>query len=188
MATVVNDAVQGIIMLVTIVAVILAVLGANGGLANAVSELSQVSSPAEGVAAGSLTSLFGPDAMGLVTVIILTSLGTWGLPQMVQKFYAIRDDRAVRRGTIISTLFALVVAGGSYFLGGFGRLYADEVAMGAGGTRVFDSIIPTMLSSLPGHPDRPGGGAGPLRVDEHAVVAGADLEQHAHARLLATTA
>ena len=149
MATVVNDAVQGIIMLVTIVAVILAVLGANGGLTNAVSELSQVSSPAEGVAAGSLTSLFGPDAMGLVTVIILTSLGTWGLPQMVQKFYAIRDDRAVRRGTIISTLFALVVAGGSYFLGGFGRLYADEVAMGAGGTPVFDSIIPTMLSSLP---------------------------------------
>lgn len=149
MATVVNDAFQGVIMLVTITAVVACVLAANGGLASAVSDLSQVSDPSSGVAAGSLTSLLGPDAFSLMTVIVLTSLGTWGLPQMVQKFYAIRDDGAVRRGTIISTLFALVVAGGSYFLGGFGRLYADQVTMGANGVPVYDSIIPTMLSTLP---------------------------------------
>ena len=147
MATVVNDAFQGVIMLVTIVAVVCAVLAANGGLGASVDALSAVSDA--GVPAGSLTSLLGPDAMSLMTVIVLTSLGTWGLPQMVQKFYAIRDDSAVRRGTVISTVFALVVAGGSYFLGGFGRLYADKIAVSAAGTPVFDSIIPTMLSTLP---------------------------------------
>ncbi len=148
-ATVLNDAVQGIIMLVSIVAVVAVVLAANGGLGAAVESLSTVEASAEGVAAGSFTSLFGPDGAGLLSVVILTSLGTWGLPQMVQKFYAIRDDAAIRRGTVISTLFALVVAGGSYFLGGFGRLYADQVSYAADGTPVYDSIIPTMLSTVP---------------------------------------
>jgi SSS family transporter len=148
-ATVLNDAVQGVIMLVSIVAVIVAVLGANGGLGTAVQTLSTVEDPTQGVSAGSLTSLFGPDAAGLLSVVVLTSLGTWGLPQMVQKFYAIRDDAAIRRGTVISTLFALVVAGGSYFLGGFGRLYADRVTYLADGTPAYDSIVPTMLSTVP---------------------------------------
>ena len=80
---------------------------------------------------------------------ILTSLGTWGLPQMVQKFYAIKSGPAVKQGAIISTLFAFVVAGGSYFLGGFGRLYSGQVEMGANGQPIYDSIIPTMLSTLP---------------------------------------
>ena len=60
-------------------------------------------------------------------MVLLTSLGTWGLPQMVQKFYAIKSGPAVKQGAIISTVFAFVVAGGSYFLGGFGRLYADQI-------------------------------------------------------------
>ena len=29
-------------------------------------------------------------------VVILTSLGTWGLPQMVQKFYAIKSGPAIK--------------------------------------------------------------------------------------------
>ena len=77
--------------------------------------------------------------------MILTSLGTWGLPQMVQKFYAIRNEDAIRKGTVISTLFAFVVAGGCYFLGGFGRLFGDKVDIAKDG---FDAIIPAMLSNL----------------------------------------
>ena len=93
--------------------------------------------------------MFGPDLPNLIGVIVLTSLGTWGLPQMVQKFYAIKSGPAIKQGAIISTLFAVVVAGGSYFLGGFGRLYGDQVAYSANGAPVYDSIIPTMLSGLP---------------------------------------
>ena len=72
---------------------------------------------------GPFVSFFGPDLFNLLGVVILTSLGTWGLPQMVQKFYAIKTGPAIKQGAIISTIFAFVVAGGSYFLGGFGRLY-----------------------------------------------------------------
>lgn len=147
-ATVVNDALQGVIMLVSIIAIIMAVLAANGGLGGAVDALSQIDANREGIAQGAFTSLFGPDPFGLLTVVMLTSLGTWGLPQMVQKFYAIRDDAAVRRGAVISTVFALAVAGGSYFLGGFGRLYADQISY-TGAIPVYDSIVPTMLSTVP---------------------------------------
>ena len=100
---------------------------------------------------GTFNSFFGPDPLNLLFVVILTSLGTWGLPQMVQKFYAIKSEKDINKGTIISTIFALVVAGGCYFLGGFGRLFTDKLTFGADGSIVggFDAIIPTMLDGLP---------------------------------------
>lgn len=149
MATVVNDFVQGIVMLVGIVAVIAAVLINNGGPSLAIEALSQV--PAEGSNLnGAFVSFFGPDLANLLGVVVLTSLGTWGLPQMVTKFYAIKDRDSVRKGAIISTIFAFVVAGGSYFLGGFGRLYGPFIETNpTTGAPVYDSIVPTMLSSLP---------------------------------------
>ena len=108
MATVVNDFVQGIVMLFGIVAVVAAVLAGNGGFSEAVVSLSQI--PAENSALeGAFVSMFGPDLPNLIGVIILTSLGTWGLPQMVQKFYAIKSGPAIKQGAIISTLFAVVV-------------------------------------------------------------------------------
>ena len=144
-ASVWNDFIQGTIMLIGIIAVIFAVLNGQGGIATAIVNLSQI--PAEGSAmAGPFTSMFGPDALNLLGVIILTSLGTWALPQMVQKFYAIKSEEAIHKGTIISTLFALVISGGCYFLGGFGRLFSDKLDIAADG---YDAIIPTMLSGLP---------------------------------------
>ena len=112
---------------------------------SAMNALANVSDPAVSASPGAFTSLFGPDPLGLLGVVILTSLGTWGLPQMVQKFYAIKSESAVKKGMIISTVFAMVVSGGCYFLGGFGRLFADQVNIAADG---YDAIIPTMLSGL----------------------------------------
>ncbi len=149
MATVVNDFVQGVVMLIGIVAVIWAVLAANGGPSQAIIGLSHVSDPNIELN-GAFVSFFGPDLFNLLGVVVLTSLGTWGLPQMVTKFYAIKDEAAVRKGAIISTVFATIVAGGSYFLGGFARLYAAQVEFNAQtGAPVYDSIVPTMLSNLP---------------------------------------
>ncbi|MDR1854916.1 MAG: sodium:solute symporter, partial [Azoarcus sp.] len=151
MATAVNDLVQGLIMLFGIVAVIVAVLAGHGGYSNAMITLSRVPADVAGVVGmqGVFVSIFGPDLFNLAGVFVLTSLGTWGLPQMVQKFYAIRSSDAIKRGAIISTLFALVVAGGSYFLGGFGRLAADSIAWTPAGTPVYDSVIPAMLADMP---------------------------------------
>ena len=150
MATAINDFIQGIIMLIGIVAVIAAVLGSKGGFMEALNGLAKVTDESVSTAPGAFNSFFGPDPLNLLGVVILTSLGTWGLPQMVQKFYAIKHERDIRKGTVISTAFAFIVAGGCYFLGGFGRLFSSEIPMKDGvPVGGFDSIIPTMLSTLP---------------------------------------
>ena len=151
MGSAVNNFIQGLIMLVGIVAVIAAVLNNNGGLMEAIAKLSEgsVTTEAGTEFKGAFTSFFGPQPLQLLGVVVLTSLGTWGLPQMVAKFYAIRDESAIKKGTIISTFFGLVVAGGCYFLGGFGRLFADSIPLNeAGNPTSFDAIIPAMLNSV----------------------------------------
>ncbi|MBP3706916.1 MAG: sodium:solute symporter [Clostridia bacterium] len=145
MATAINDFIQGLIMLVGIVAVIAAVLSQNGGFSESLTALAEVKDTTVSNTPGVFNSFFGPDPLGLLGVVILTSLGTWGLPQMVQKFYAIKSEKDIQKGTIISTFFAVVVAGGCYFLGGFSRLMGDKVDVVKEG---YDAIIPAMLSGL----------------------------------------
>jgi len=150
MATAINDFIQGIVMLFGIVAVIVAVLNGQGGFYEAVKNLAELESdvPLTLGQKGVFTSFFGPDLPNLLGVVVLTSLGTWGLPQMVHKFYAIKDEKSIKSGTIISTLFAIVVSGGCYFLGGFGRLFDTPAIYNENGAIVYDAIVPSMLSTL----------------------------------------
>ena len=151
MATAVNDFIQGIIMIVGIIAVIGAVLASKGGFMNAIAELAKLESdvPVTLGQPGAFTSFFGPDPLNLLGVVVLTSLGTWGLPQMVHKFYTIKNEKAVKTGTVISTFFAIIIAGGCYFLGGFGRLFDSPAIYNESGAVAYDAIIPAMLSTLP---------------------------------------
>ena len=154
MAAAINDFIQGVVMLAGIVAVIAAVLQDKGGLSSALAGIARVTDPAATTelarSPGVFASFFGPDPVNLLGVVILTSLGTWGLPQMVQKFYAIKDEGAINKGTVISTLFAIVVSGGCYFLGGFGRLFADQLDPAGTGVPAegYDAVIPAMLANL----------------------------------------
>ena len=147
-ATAMNDFVQGVIMLVGIVVVIAAVLNSKGGFSVAFEKMASLPSDTDASVNGGFASLFGPDPWNLLGVVVLTSLGTWGLPQMVGKFYSITDEQAIHRGTVISTIFAFVVAGGCYFLGGFGRLFGTPPTL-PNGRLDFDSIVPSMLVTLP---------------------------------------
>ncbi|MBQ2115674.1 MAG: sodium/solute symporter [Lachnospiraceae bacterium] len=151
MATAINDFIQGIIMLGGIVAVIAAVLSGQGGFINAIKSLAEIESdvPLTLGQKGVFASFFGPDPVNLLGVVILTSLGTWGLPQMVHKFYAIKDEKSIKYGTIISTFFAIIISGGCYFLGGFGRLFDSPAIHKEGGGIIYDAIIPSMLATLP---------------------------------------
>lgn len=151
MATAINDFIQGMIMLGGIIAVIGAVLSGQGGFIGAVRKMAEIPSdiPVTMGQPGAFTSFFGPDPLNLLGVVILTSLGTWGLPQMVGKFYAIKDEKSINTGTVISTLFAVVISGGCYFLGGFGRLFDNPGLYDEAGNMAFDGIVPYMLSTLP---------------------------------------
>ena len=159
-ATAINDFIQGIIMLFGITTVIAVVLNNQGGFVEAYHKMAEMTPNADDLSQrgkelyanfqpGDFASLFGPNVMSLVGVVVLTSLGTWGLPQMVGKFYSITDESAIKRGTIISTIFAFVVAGGCYFLGGFGRLFVPTAFNAEKGKFVYDNIVPTMLETLP---------------------------------------
>ncbi len=143
MATAVNDFIQGLIMLGGIIAIIASVLKINGGFVGSLNALAAINDTSVSTTPGIFASFFGPDPFSLLCVVILTSLGTWGLPQMVQKFYAIKSEKDIHKGTVISTVFAIIVAGGCYFLGGFGRLFDVNVA-----AEGYDAIIPAMLSHL----------------------------------------
>jgi len=114
---------------------------AVGGLSGGIQKLSEI--PVDGPG---LISVFSAQPLNLIGLIVLTSLGTWGLPQMIHKFYAIKDDEAVKRGTVISTVFALIIAGGAYFAGSFGRLFLNNtMPIGANGKPNPDMVMPMML-------------------------------------------
>lgn len=150
MATAINDFIQGIIMIFGIIAVVVAVLNINGGFTGSMNAILALDpATTDSSIPGIYGSIFGADPVSLLFIVIFTSLGTWGLPQMVQKFYAIKDEHQIKKGTIISTLFALIVAGGCYFLGGFGRLFASAAEYSSSGAIIYDSIIPAMVSQLP---------------------------------------
>ena len=142
-ATAISDFIQGIIMLGGIVAVIFYVVNNPqvGGISAGLQKLAAIDPK--------LTAPVGPPGiLSLISFVLLTSLGTWGLPHIVHKFYAIRDERAIKRGTIISTVFALIISGGAYFLGVFGRLYLNNtVPLNAAGANDFDRIMPTVFST-----------------------------------------
>ncbi len=140
-ATALSDFFQGIIMLAGIVVVIVMVLSHQkvGGLSEGLRRLAEIDPK--------LTQLVGPPGIwSLLSFIVLTSVGTWGLPHIVHKFYAIRDDKAIVKGTVISTVFALVIAGGAYFLGVFGKLFLDNaVPLNDLGAKDFDRVMPLVF-------------------------------------------
>ena len=158
-ATAINDFIQGIIMLFGITTVIFVVLQHQGGLAEAVDKMAAAVPTAHDMEdksglfsafrPGDFASWFGPNPLSLLGVVVLTSLGTWGLPQMVGKFYSITDECAIKRGTVISTIFALIVSGGCYFLGSFGRLFPEPAFSPDKHKYAYDSIVPSMLEILP---------------------------------------
>ncbi len=143
-ATAYTDLIQGIIMIAGVVCLIFAVLkhDAVGGLSGLIQNLSAI--PEDGA---QLTNIFGGSAFKFLCFnIMLTSFGTWGLPQMIGKFYAIKDTAAIKRGTIISTIFCIVIGCGAYLIGSTSRLILGGVLPEGG----IDSIIPTVLMEVLG--------------------------------------
>lgn len=149
-ATAYNDFFQGIIMIAGVFAMVI-VVAKNpevGGFSNFISNLAAVKDNGDGVTGAQLTSIWGGGSWKfLCTNILLTSFGTWGLPQMVSKYYAIKDDKAVKTATVVSTVFALIIGCGAYLVGSMSRLVLNN-SLPEGG---YDAVIPTMLMSALGN-------------------------------------
>ena len=95
----------------------------------------------------------GSNGWDLVWLVLLTSLGALGMPHMIHKFYAIKDEGAIRKATYISTIFALLIGCGAYFCGAMGRVILGPEALDPNvnimTTMLMDtSIIPEILMAI----------------------------------------
>lgn len=62
-------------------------------------------------------AMTGTGIWQLVMLVLLTSLGSWGLPQIVHKFHTVKNEAAIKKATWVSTVFALVIGVGAYLVG-----------------------------------------------------------------------
>jgi len=136
------DMFQGILMTVGACFLIYFVVAAPnvGGVAEGIKKLAAVN-PA-------LASPVGPPGLlAIASLVVLTSLGAWGMPQMLQKFYAIRDEQAITRGVVASTCFALLMTFAAYFTGSFSRLFFASVPVWNGRPNP-DVIMPQIITQV----------------------------------------
>ena len=132
-ATALSDFIQGIIMIIGVVLMVLFFLSSeqvNWDL----STLNWFTFNSQN------QGLYG-DTASLIFLILLTSFGVWALPQTIHKYYAVRDDLAIKQGMIVSTAFALIIGFGAYFVGGLSGLFSAELGSNLG----TDNTIPVML-------------------------------------------
>lgn len=135
-ATAYTDFIQGIIMIFGVFAMVIAIVNnpAVGGFTAGIAKIKDINPD--------LVNIWGGGSWKFLCInILLTSFGTWGLPQMVNKYYAIKDERSIKTATVVSTLFALIIGCGAYFVGSLSRLILHN-QLPAGG---YDAVIPTML-------------------------------------------
>ena len=152
-ATAYTDLVQGMVMLVGVVCLVVAVLkhdsvGGIGHLMENLRNFTSLPNDPNPTTGAQLTSIFGGSSFKFLCFnIMLTSFGTWGLPQMIGKFYAIKDTAAIKRGTVISTVFCIVIGCGAYLIGSTSRLILGGQLPEGG----IDSVIPAMLMQVLGN-------------------------------------
>lgn len=132
------DFVQGIIMIGGVIAMIFFIVKSDtvGGFQQGMTNL------IEAMNIANITKLSPQLIISLVGLCLLTSIGSWGMPQMVQKFYGVADKEGIKAGTVISTIFAAIISIGAYFAGSLSRLFFTEVPQGG-----YDQIIPQILAS-----------------------------------------
>jgi SSS family solute:Na+ symporter len=143
-AVALTDFIQGIVMLFGVGVLIYYVFGnpAVGGFLQVIPRLREVSPD--------LVTVFpsGQQGLALLSVVLLTSIGPWGLPQMVQKFYAIKDTERVKAATVISTAFCLIIGLGAYGVGALSHLYFSELPVDpATGRGTVDLLVPQILQT-----------------------------------------
>lgn len=149
-----TDFIRGIIELFGVIVMVVYLANKVGGFSHATAELMN---PA--YAPGLAKSMPIPGWAGMVipgwltfaSLVLITSFGPWGLPQMVQKFYSIKSELEIRSATIICTIFALVMAFGAYYSGALTHLYYASglpvEVMPVGGKPDFDKLMPFFLTT-----------------------------------------
>jgi SSS family solute:Na+ symporter len=141
-AIAITDFIQGIIMFIGAAVMILVLSGQGGGY------IEMLGKAAEGYAAH-IPPAEQPTALTVISLVFMTSFGTWGLPQMTQKFYAIKNEQLIPKAAIVTTVFALMIGFAAYSTGAFSHVFFDlaTVPRSESGAVLYDLIVPTLLSN-----------------------------------------
>ena len=141
-AVTVTSFIQGIIMLVGAALMLTVLIVKAGGLTQAIQTVN-TNYPAHVPVAQQ------PSWLTVASLIFMTSVGSWGLPQMVQKFYAIKNEQVIPKAAIITTIFSLVIGITAYGSGILAHVFMsnDTVPRLANGGINFDQIMPNLLST-----------------------------------------
>jgi solute:Na+ symporter, SSS family len=134
-----TDFIQGIIMLVGSLAMVAILIGKGGGLGNVIATIIEKYPQHVPLAKQ-------PNMLMLFSLVFMTSFGTWGMPQMVQKFYAIKDEKVIVRAAWATFVFAVVITFAAYFTGAMAHIFYDKIPIVAG-KPAFDRIIPGLLTT-----------------------------------------
>ncbi len=138
------DVIFGIIMAVGSLVLIISAINAGGGMTSISTRLESFNPD--------LTGLVGPPGLWpLFSLVFLTSVAPFAMPQLVQKFYAIKDKRAIRIGMVASTLFSALIATAAYFTGATTRIFMNPAVSPAAfkdGQPLFDALMPELLTNV----------------------------------------
>lgn len=137
-----NDFIQGIIMIFGSIAMVAILVNKGGGFSEIIGNISSAYNTHMPVGKR-------PGTLLLLSLVFMTSFGTWGLPQMIQKFYAVKDESVIKKAAIATFGFAVIIVFSAYFVGAMSHVFYDKLPMGEAGP-AFDKIIPDLLhSNLP---------------------------------------
>jgi solute:Na+ symporter, SSS family len=148
------DVIFGIVMIISVSVLLVFTLNKGGGFSGITETLNSINPQ--------LTKPVGPPGFWpLFSLVFLTAVAPFALPQLVQKFYAIRDKKSVKIGVIASTFFALLISFVGFFVGSTTRVFISPnnpdqqhlFNFNEAGVAVpdFDKLMPELLANmLPG--------------------------------------
>lgn len=142
------DVIFGVIMTIGVAVLLWFSIDAVGGLQAIVPRL-------DAVDPGLAAPVGPPGLIPLLSLVFLTSVAPFAMPQLLIKFYAIKDRKAVKVGTIASTVFALLITGTAYFVGSLTRVFLNPstspAAFDEAGKPLFDQLMPELLVGMVPH-------------------------------------
>ena len=142
-AVAITDSIQGVIMLGGSFALVYFMTQAANPGGTVIETIGKTSSAyAEHRAAGAANP--GPWYL-LPSIVCMTSFGCWALPQMVHKFYTVKNENMIGRCAIVCAIFALVIGCAAYYTGSLSHLFHDRLPEVAEGVAAQDTLVPAML-------------------------------------------
>lgn len=139
----VTDTVQGLLMAFTAVLLPAVALYAIGGWNSLISGLAAVAN------FGVVVPTAGIAGIGFVLGILGIGLGYPGQPHVVNRFMALRDDRALSQARVVAIGWAVIIYGGMLLLGLCGRvLYAGQLGSEEVLFEVSNRLLPPIVSGV----------------------------------------